>query len=122
MARIERTPIIEQLEREKQALLNQRTQLIQDSVQIMADGTAAEKRAVNASLSAIKHKLRNIAEAEEQEKGDIPGVTKRELIGRLVSWRDRLADRIKNPKTPPGERLFSQQAVDDIQKILFGGS
>jgi hypothetical protein len=103
----------------KQQLLARRSALLRVQPSIMANGTVEQKRAVSAELSAIRGRLREIAEVEQRGRGTCLSVPKRELIGRLLAWKARLQDRVKNPKASPAERLFATQAAGDIDKILF---
>jgi len=47
-----------------------------------------------------------------------PGVTRASVIRGLMSWEERLHSTIKNPKTQPAEKLFSEQTLKIIHTLI----
>lgn len=119
-------PTISQAEAD--ALLAQRSTLQQEFQAVMhayrlASGAQRKTlktrlQEVQRQLELVKPKLR--AWGEQCHADDRAGIerSKRELVGRLLRWRDELRDRARNPKSPPAERHFADQAGRRLDDIL----
>lgn len=69
-------------------------------------------------LAQLKPQLRAWGEqCHEHDQGGVPQ-SKRELVGRLLRWRDELRDRVRNPKAPEAERHFADVAARRLDLIL----
>ncbi|HZG69346.1 MAG TPA: hypothetical protein VEZ12_21615 [Herpetosiphonaceae bacterium] len=115
-------------EAEAADMMARRTAVQQQLNQVMseylkASGSAKEAlkprvHELQQELATFKPMLR--AWGDQCHEADQAGVqrSKRELVGRLLQWRQELRDRSRNPKAPPAERHFADAAAKRLVHIL----